>query len=179
MGKKRVDDGERINFYIDRSDLRELRKRQASIGVNVSEQIRFAIKEYLGRKDSAISHASVHKPSMEVYEIIKYISNILPEKGNHPKVELKKDPMMLLFSKQWFLLKQMVEMTVEVLRKHRFPDIIFEQIIYPIEVQGTNRTRQERYGFSIDFGKPVNRKIIRDLLVELDKELKATGKITI
>lgn len=179
MGKKRTQDGIRINFYIERIDLQALEEKRKENGLNVSEQIRFAVKDYLGNKTETAIPRAIHKPSQEVVDIIKYISNLLPAKGKHTKIELKKDPMMLMFSKEWFKLKQMIEMTSEVLKKRKYPDIIFEQMIYPIEVSGTNRTRQERYGFSIDFGRNTNGNEIAGIVKDLEKEMSVRGRIEI
>lgn len=180
MGRKRVVNGVRIDLWVDREDLDGLEERKKKTGVNVSEQIRLSIRAWLGKPLENVhpSLATIHKPSREVLDMLKYLSNKLPE-GRHKagEIELNKDPMMILFSKEWFKLKQMMEMTVAVLRAKMLPEVIFEEVIYPIEVPGTTRTRQHRVGFKIDFGKKIDRGQLDVLVKSLEAEIAVSGKI--
>jgi hypothetical protein len=92
---------------------------------------------------------------------------------------MKKDPMMILFSKEWFKLKQMMEITVAVLKEKGYPDILYEEIIWNVEVPGSSRTKQFRHGFKISFGRKTSKKELAKVYEALHKELNERGRISL
>lgn len=165
----------RVNYVIEKAQDKALRELSSKTNRTLSELIRQAIDGFLGTEFSTMQKP-VKGEIADVIALIEFMAMKISTKGKKSEWELKRANLSLMFGSQWWKIKSVVEMTAHAMCSKGI-DVMQEEIILQQEVSGTQRLKQEKYGFKIITAVPVTRKDLNKLIKEIELDAKAFGRI--
>jgi hypothetical protein len=165
----------RVNYVIEKRQDKALRELAYNTNRNLSELIRMAIDNFL-----EMDYDNVEKPVKgEIADVIKLLEHLkLKMKKTEVRTEweLKKSELSMLFGSQWWKLRSVVDMTVSSLTAKGI-EAMHEEIKMVVDVPGTNRMKQEKYGFKLLVLSGLDKAAIDKLITLVTIDAKQFGYI--
>ena len=168
--ERRQEETVRVNYMVFRTQDDELRKldREQPIKGGLSGHIRRALDRYLDLDPEEREHY-IPSDIQNILNLIDFMRLKTPKIKSITEYELQKGDLMLMFGKEWYKMKSVVDMTISAFK--------MKKIDVMEEVMTVDVGRKEKYGFRIIFPAGMTREKLQTLKEVFIEDVKGYGRI--
>lgn len=164
-------DAIRVNYMITKDQDTALRKidKEQPVKGGLSGHVRRALDLYLNLDPEEREHF-IPRDSMNVIALVEYIEMRAPMTGRQKEFELPKGELMLMFGRELYKMKGVVDMTMSAFNMKNI-DVLYE--ITEVEIGN----RKEKHGWRVVFPAGITRKRLYAFKTRILSDLKGFGRI--
>lgn len=161
----------RVNYVIEREQDKALRKldKEQPVKGGLSGHVRRALDLYLNLEPEEREHF-IPRDFMNVIALVEYLKTRTPKSGQKKEFELPKGELMLMFGRELYKMKGVVDMTMTAFNMKGI-DALHE--VVEIEVG----RKKEKHGWRVVFPAGITRKKLCAFKTRILSDLKGYGRI--
>lgn len=172
----KLDNPIRVNYIIEKKLDEKVKEEAKEKGMPQSEIVRRALGNYFNLAQDEREH-NIPKDLKDVLAFFEFLKLKIPKTSKKKRFEIKKaDLGIMLGDTAWHRMKTILEMGVHIMNMKGI-DTFHEDMVLQHEVVGSNRLRQEKYGFKIEVAVPITRATMNRFILDVEGDLKGSGRV--